>query len=66
VSWIDDDGTLVEQWRQWVCGLRGHADILKFPTKDDQRMRLECASCGRQTDGWLLPNDGVCERPTVH
>jgi len=37
--------------RQTFCGLRGHDTLLHF---EDDRMSLQCVSCGHETPGWEL------------
>jgi hypothetical protein len=37
--------------RQALCGLRGHDTMLHF---EDERMALQCVSCGHETPGWEL------------
>jgi len=34
---------------QWVCGLRGHDEMLSF---DSGRLFLRCTSCGHESPGW--------------
>ena len=39
--------------RQWLCGLTGHEELLKF---HQGRMHLTC-SCGWESPGWqIAPN----------
>jgi hypothetical protein len=49
---------MMEALRQTLCGLRGHDALLHF---EDDRMSLQCVSCGHETPGWVL-NEA---RPTV-
>jgi len=42
---------VMEQLRQMVCGLTGHDTLLHF---EDERMSLQCVSCGHETPGWEL------------
>jgi hypothetical protein len=49
---------MMESMRQMLCGLRGHDTLLHF---EDERMSLQCVSCGHETPGWEL-NEA---RPTV-
>ena len=37
--------------RQTFCGLRGHDTLLHF---EDERMSLQCVSCGHESPGWEL------------
>ena len=37
--------------RQFFCGLRGHADTLRF---EPTRLSLRCELCQRQSAGWSL------------
>jgi len=52
------EGQLVGGWsrvitrvRQFICGLHGHDPLLHF---GQQRMSLQCVSCGFETPGWDL------------
>lgn len=42
---------MAELVRQMFCGLRGHDTMLHF---ENERMSLQCASCGHETPGWEL------------
>lgn len=45
-------GFSVMGWlRQLFCGLHGHDNLLQF---EQDRMFLQCVSCGRETPGWSL------------
>jgi hypothetical protein len=45
-------GARVMGWvRQAYCGLHGHDRLMHF---EKDRMSLECASCGHETEGWAL------------
>jgi hypothetical protein len=37
--------------RQLLCGLRGHDALLHF---EEDRISLQCTSCGYETPGWNL------------
>ena len=37
------------QVRQFVCGLHGHDALLHF---EQDRISLQCTSCGYETPGW--------------
>jgi hypothetical protein len=39
------------QFRQFICGLRGHDALVHF---EQGRMSLQCTSCGHETPGWDL------------
>jgi hypothetical protein len=41
---------------QFVCGLAGHDELMRFEPK---RLSLRCTRCGHQTRGW----DMTCPRP---
>ena len=41
----------VELFRQFVCGLHGHDELLHFETG---RLSMRCTSCGHETPGWDL------------
>jgi hypothetical protein len=40
------------QLRQFMCGLHGHDTLLHF---DNQRVSLQCVSCGYESPGWTVP-----------
>jgi hypothetical protein len=42
---------VMDQVRQFICGLHGHDALLHF---EKSRMSLQCTSCGYQTPGWDL------------
>jgi hypothetical protein len=44
-------GHALDWFRQAVCVLHGHDNLLQF---EQERMFLKCASCGRETAGWEL------------
>jgi hypothetical protein len=44
-------GRALLRLRQALCGLRGHSTVLQF---DDNRLFLQCWSCGHQSPGWLV------------
>lgn len=46
----------LEQLQQFLCGLRGHDEVLHF---ERNRLSLRCLSCGHQTAGWNLAPDVV-------
>lgn len=37
--------------RQLYCGLHGHDSLMQFA---QDRMFMQCASCGHETPGWML------------
>lgn len=40
-----------EYIRQFVCGLSGHDELMKF---EKERLTLQCINCGHESPGWLL------------
>ena len=36
---------------QWLCGFRGHSEVLHF---EGNRVCMQCTSCGRETRGWTV------------
>lgn len=40
---------LILQAKQFVCGLKGHDDLMHF---EQGRMCLQCVSCGYESPGW--------------
>jgi hypothetical protein len=38
-------------FRQFLCGLRGHDNLMQF---EKERLSLQCASCGHESPGWAL------------
>jgi hypothetical protein len=55
----DDMTTLLRRvkWmvRRAICGLFGHDTLLHF---EQHRLSLRCASCGHETTGWTIAEDG--------
>ena len=55
----DDMTTLFRRvnWmvRRAICGLFGHNTLLHF---QQHRLSLRCASCGHETTGWTIAEDG--------
>jgi len=55
----DDMTTLFRRvkWmvRRAICGLFGHDTLLHF---EQHRLSLRCASCGHETTGWTIAEDG--------
>ena len=55
----DDMTTLLQRvkWmaRRVICGLFGHDTLLHF---EQHRLSLRCASCGHETTGWTIAEDG--------
>jgi hypothetical protein len=50
---------------QWLCGLSGHEYIRRFERTDDtRRVYLECANCGKGTDGWTDPSTATITKIT--
>jgi hypothetical protein len=48
----DGYGVRLMEWlRQAFCGLHGHDTMLHF---EQDRMSLQCVSCGHETPGWEL------------
>ena len=43
------------------CWLFGHDDLLTYGIDEPRTMKLTCASCGRETAGWIL--DAPCPVP---
>ena len=41
--------------RRAICGLFGHDTLLQF---EQHRLSLRCASCGHETTGWSIGEDG--------
>ena len=41
--------------RRAICGLFGHDTLLQF---QQHRLSLRCASCGHETTGWTIGEDG--------
>lgn len=41
----------LEQLQQFMCGLRGHDEVLHF---ERDRLSLRCLSCGHRSAGWSL------------
>jgi len=41
--------------RRAICGLFGHDTLLQF---EQHRLSLRCASCGHETTGWTIGEDG--------
>jgi len=37
--------------RSWWCAFRRHDSVLQF---EDERMFLECVTCGHRSPGWTL------------
>jgi hypothetical protein len=58
-EWSDDMTTCVRhvKWmvRRAICGLFGHDTLLQF---EQHRLSLRCASCGHETTGWTIGEDG--------
>lgn len=50
----------VGQVRQFLCGLHGHDALLHF---EQDRMSLQCTSCGYETPGWDLKVPPVRTEP---
>jgi hypothetical protein len=46
----------LEQLQQFLCGFRGHDEVLHF---ERDRLSLRCLSCGHQTAGWNLRPDRI-------
>jgi hypothetical protein len=44
-------GRAITHARQFVCGLHGHDALLHF---EQNRLSLQCTSCGYETPGWDL------------
>jgi hypothetical protein len=40
--------------RQFLCGLTGHTDVLRF---DGHSVKLRCTQCNRLTPGWWPPEE---------
>lgn len=36
---------------QWLCGLRGHDDVLRV---EERRVLMRCTSCGYDSPGWEM------------
>jgi hypothetical protein len=55
----DEMTTLLQRvkWmvRRAICGLFGHQTLLHF---EQHRLSLRCASCGHETTGWTIAEDG--------
>jgi hypothetical protein len=45
-----------------LCGLFGHDTLLQF---EQHRLSLRCASCGHETTGWAIGEDGARARAAV-
>src|SRR5215510_7535062 len=41
--------------RRAICGLFGHDTLLRF---EQHRLSLRCATCGHETTGWMIGEDG--------
>jgi hypothetical protein len=44
-------GRVLDRMRQMFCGARGHDSLLQF---EQDRMFLQCVSCGYESPGWSL------------
>lgn len=44
-------GQVLVWFRQLLCGLRGHDNMMQF---EKERLSLQCASCGHESPGWAL------------
>ncbi len=42
---------LMDRVRQFLCGLHGHDTLLHY---EQERLSLQCVSCGHETPGWQL------------
>jgi hypothetical protein len=51
---------MVTKVRQFVCGLHGHDALLHF---EQERMSLQCTSCGFETPGWDLKKSAEISEP---
>jgi hypothetical protein len=51
---------MVTKVRQFVCGLHGHDALLHF---EQERISLQCTSCGYETPGWNLKASDVEPEP---
>jgi hypothetical protein len=53
---------MVDRVKQMWCGLHGHDALLQF---EQDRMFLRCVSCGHETPGWNLNDEGpAAAQPT--
>ena len=50
-----DGPGVLDRMRQMLCGLHGHDTLLHF---EQHRLSLRCASCGHETTGWTIAEDG--------
>ena len=51
---------MVTKVRQFVCGLHGHDALLHF---EQERISLQCTSCGFETPGWNLKASAIEAEP---
>ena len=49
----------VSRFSQFLCGLRGHDQVLHFEGK---RVNMRCTSCGHDTPGWEVSGRGPRQR----
>ena len=49
---------MVTKVRHFICGLHGHDALLHF---EQERISLQCTSCGYETPGWDLNKASAVE-----